>query len=207
MHRSTIPTNNNNYMSTVRSVWMLALGLLILASCFASIPLWQGDGYRMTNAGFCYPDFTQPTQSGIMLAFVLFFLSVATVLWYQIGKIEFWCKYYLIYAVTWSFWIPACSYGIAVGKDIPPPYLIIAAFLSHGNALANSFLYGMHLFQILDRREFVDPCSIDIGKESFLISGSRIVSKSQSQQGEKNNMSTTSSVGNDGEMVDAAEEA
>lgn len=159
----------------------------------------------MTNAGFCYPDFTQPTQSGIMLALVVFFLSLATVLWYQIGKLEYWCKFYLIYFVTWSFWIPACSYGIAVGKDIPPPYLIIAAFLSHGNALANSFLYGMHLFQILDRRDFVDSCSSDNDKEPFLICGSRIINRNQTQQG-KTNMSIKS-VGSDGELVDAEEEA
>ena len=176
-----LPCHNNSYngMSTVKSVWMLAFGLFIVASCFASIPLWQGDGYRLTNAGFCYPDFTQPLQSGIMLGFVLVFLSLATVIWYQIGRVEFWCKYYLIFVVTWSFWIPACSYGMAVGKDIPPPYLIIAAFLSHGNALANSFLYGMHLFQILDRPNIVHSLSSSSSsgkkKETFMISGNRIV--------------------------------
>ena len=88
-----------------------------------------------------------------MLALVLLILFLATTLWCQIGKLECWCKFYSIYVVTWSFWIPACSYGIAVGQDIPPPYLIIAAFLSHGNALANAFLYGTHLFHIIGRDE------------------------------------------------------
>lgn len=123
--------------------------LAVLAILIGTMPLMQGDGYRLTNGGFCYADFTNTTQSGIMLFFVLAFLCCSTLLWCRIGR--FWVTFYSVFFVTWVLWVPATSYGIATGDEIPSPYMLIGAILGHGNALVNPVLYGAHLFRLLTR--------------------------------------------------------
>jgi hypothetical protein len=139
-----------------RSLWdspkgLLALALFILvAAClFGSMPLLQGDGYRLTNGGFCYADLTNTSQAAVIMSVDLAFLSLATVLWCKIGR---WTDYWLFYGVffaTWVLWIPASVYGIATGNEISSPYMLIGAVVGHGNALINPLLYGIQLFRTL----------------------------------------------------------
>ena len=133
---------------TTRKGWMtLSTVLLITACLFASMPLMQGDGYALTNGGFCYADFTNETQASVILFLTLAFLALSTVLWAKIGQwAEYW-YYYAIFVGTWILWIPAASVGIAKGVEIASPYMLIGAILGHGNAIVNPLLYGKDLFK------------------------------------------------------------
>jgi hypothetical protein len=141
----------------------LCFVILAGASLFASVPLIQGDGYKLTTGGFCYSDFTNKAQSSIILSVVLFLLALAGFLW---RKVDRWRQYWYFYAIffaTWFLWVPATGYGIATGEEIPSPYMIVGAIVGHGNAIVNPLLYGVHLFRLLDNaggkdlNEFKDP--------------------------------------------------
>ncbi|KAG7362735.1 hypothetical protein IV203_026095 [Nitzschia inconspicua] len=124
--------------------------ILTVACLFASLPLIQGDGYKLTPGGFCYADFTNPVQSSIILITVLVLLTVAACLWFQIKRWSQYWYFIVIFFVTWLLWVPATSYGIATGTEIPSPYMIVGAIVGHGNAIINPLLYGVQLFRILD---------------------------------------------------------
>lgn len=128
----------------------LCLAILAGASLFASVPLIQGDGYKLTTGGFCYSDFTNKAQSSVILSIVVSFLVLATFLWIKINRWSQYWYYYAIFFVTWILWVPATSYGIATEEEIASPYMIIGAIVGHGNAIVNPLLYGVHLFHLLD---------------------------------------------------------
>jgi hypothetical protein len=110
----------------------------------------EGDGYFLTNGGFCYADFTNSTQSSVILAFVLLFLLLSTGLWLKIVRSKpLYSVYYVLFLGTWILWIPATIYGISEGEEIASPYMIVGAILGHGNAIVNPLLYGITLFTIL----------------------------------------------------------
>ena len=128
----------------------LCFVILAGASVFASFPLIQGDGYKLTSGGFCYSDFTNKAQSSVILSVVLFLLTLAGFLWCKVNRWPQYWYFYAIFFVTWFLWVPATSYGIANGEEIPSPYMIIGAIVGHGNAIINPLLYGIHLFRLLD---------------------------------------------------------
>jgi hypothetical protein len=142
--------NKSSFLKTTRGFLSISSLLLVTAILFASMPLVEGDGYFLTNGGFCYADFTNPTQSSVILAFVLFFLLLSTGLWLKIAHFNpLYLAYYALFFGTWIIWIPATIYGISEGEEIASPYMIIGAILGHGNAIVNPLLYGITLFTIL----------------------------------------------------------
>lgn len=143
--------------STLARLLASAGCILVGAALFASMPLMLqgGDngGYLLTNGGFCYADFTNPVQASVMLGVVVSFLLLAAALW--CGTPGGCRKYYVftaVFFVTWTMWVPATSYGIATGEQIPSPYMIIGAIVGHGNALLNPLLYGISLYRILQQQ-------------------------------------------------------
>jgi hypothetical protein len=140
----------NGCTESKRSFVGLCVAILVGASLFASFPLIQGGGYKLTTGGFCYSDFTNQVQSIIILSVVLIFLALAGFLWITLHR---WRQYWYFSAVffaTWMLWVPATSYGIATGEEIPSPYMIVGAIVGHGNAIVNPLLYGIHLFRLLE---------------------------------------------------------
>jgi Na+/proline symporter len=135
--------NTTNFM-------VLCLSLLVGASVFASVPMIQGDGYKLTTGGFCYSDFTNKAQSSVILTVVLLFLIMAGLLWIRINRWGQYWYFVVVFFATWLLWVPATSYGIATGEEIPSPYMIIGAIVGHGNAIVNPLLYGIQLFRVLD---------------------------------------------------------
>jgi hypothetical protein len=138
---------SQKFWDSPKGLLTLALFILVAACLFGSMPLLQGDGYRLTNGGFCYADFTNTTQAAVIMSVDLAFLSLSTALWCRIGR---WTDYWLFYGVffaTWVLWVPATIYGIATGKEISSPYMLIGAVVGHGNALVNPLLYGIQLFR------------------------------------------------------------
>jgi len=138
-----------NFFDSPKGLLTLALFILVASCLFGSMPLLQGDGYHLTNGGFCYADFTNTTQAAVILSVDLAFLSLSTALWLKIGL---WADYWLFYGVffaTWILWIPATIVGIASGKEMSGTYMIIGAVIGHGNALFNPLMYGFQLFQTL----------------------------------------------------------
>mmetsp|Transcript_4587 Transcript_4587/g.8500 ORF Transcript_4587/g.8500 Transcript_4587/m.8500 type:complete len:115 (-) Transcript_4587:44-388(-) len=85
-----------------------------------------------------------------MIGVVIFLLGLSFLLWVKVNHWSQYWYYYGIFFVTWSLWLPATSYGIATGEEIPSPYMIIGAIVGHGNAIVNPLLYGIHLFRLLD---------------------------------------------------------
>ena len=150
--------NTNNNGMTVgfldSKVGLLSFaGLILTVAClFASIPLIEGGGYLYTTGGFCYADFTNTTQSSIMLTLVILLLGLSTTLWVNVGLAQYW-YFYGIFFMTWILWIPACIYGIQNGSEIAYPYMLIGAIVGHSNALINPLLYGLHLFHKLAVQE------------------------------------------------------
>jgi hypothetical protein len=135
--------------------WFLGLCLVIvLAAClFASVPLIQGDGYKLTTGGFCYSDFTNNVQSSLILTTVMLLLLIAGYLWIQVGRWSHYWYFVVVFFATWLLWIPATSYGIATGEEIPSPYMIVGAIVGHGNAIVNPSLYGVQLFRLMNSTE------------------------------------------------------
>lgn len=140
-----------SFWDSSKGLLTLALLVLVGACLFGSMPLLQGDGYRLTNGGFCYADFTNSTQAAVILSVDLVFLCVSTALWYKIGHWSDYWLFYVVFFATWFLWIPATSYGISTGKEVPSPYMLIGAIIGHGNALVNPLLYGIQLFGILHK--------------------------------------------------------
>lgn len=141
-------SEKKTFPASVKGLLCLVATLLVLSFLFGLMPLMEGNGYSLTNGGFCYADFTNTVQAGTILFFVLFFLTLSTVLWLRIGITRFWI-FYAAFFITWILWVPAASYGIATGKEINSPYMLIGAILGHGNALVNPILYGRTLFNML----------------------------------------------------------
>lgn len=141
-----------SFSESTRGFLCLTMTLLIGAALFASMPLMEGDGYRLTNGGFCYADFTNTAQASIILSVVLVFLGLATALWIKIGLWRSYWHYFTIFFITWILWVPATSYGIATGEEIASPYMIIGAIVGHSNAIINPLLYGYSLFRSLQRQ-------------------------------------------------------
>mmetsp|Transcript_19293 Transcript_19293/g.46598 ORF Transcript_19293/g.46598 Transcript_19293/m.46598 type:complete len:319 (+) Transcript_19293:112-1068(+) len=161
-HLQATKTNNNDNDNTTvgfldRKVGLFSVtGLVLTVAClFASMPLIQGDGYLYTTGGFCYADFTQTTQSSIMLTLVILLLGLSTTLWVSVGFAQHW-YFYGVFFVTWILWIPACIYGIQNGSEIAYPYMLVGAIIGHSNALINPLLYGLHLFHKLALGENVN---------------------------------------------------
>jgi hypothetical protein len=168
-----------SFWDSPKGLLTLALFILVAACLFGSMPLLQGDGYHLTNGGFCYADFTNTTQAAVILSVDLAFLSLSTVLWCKIGR---WTDYWLFYGVffvTWVLWVPATIYGISTGKEIPSPYMIIGAVVGHGNALINPILYGIQLFRTLvnKNKNNVDLTSSSLlkGDDNAVVAGSNQV--------------------------------
>lgn len=145
--------------------WMALSTTLLIAAClFASMPLMQGDGYKLTSGGFCYADFTNTAQASTILGFTLAFLALSTGLWVKIGQWgEYW-YYYTIFFCTWILWVPAASYGIAQGEEIPSPYMLVGAIVGHANAIINPILYGLDLFRKVSSDDSSDKVDIDYEK-------------------------------------------
>lgn len=144
--------SKGSFLETTRGFLVVVLSLLVVAILFGSMPLMQGDGYYLTNGGFCYADFTNGTQATVILVFVLFFLSASTIIWCKIGE---WVDYWFFFAVffcTWILWVPAAIYGMATGEEFASPYMIIGAIIGHSNALINPVLYGVLMFATIDRK-------------------------------------------------------
>jgi hypothetical protein len=142
--------NNMGWTESNRSFLGLCFVIFAGASVFASFPLIQGDGYKLTSGGFCYSDFTNTAQSSVILSVVLFLLALSGILWWKVDRWPQHWYFYAIFFATWFLWVPATSYGIANGEEIPSPYMIIGAIVGHGNAIVNPLLYGIHLFRLLD---------------------------------------------------------
>ena len=169
-----------NFWDSPMGLLALALFILVAACLFGSMPLLQGDGYRLTNGGFCYADFTNTTQAAVIMSVDLAFLSLSTALWFKIGR---WTDYWLFYGVffaTWVLWVPATIYGIATGKEISSPYMLIGAVIGHGNALVNPLLYGIQLFRTLvtdNKNDTINLRSTSLkkggGENAVLLAGSK----------------------------------
>jgi hypothetical protein len=141
---------SQSFWDSPKGLLTLALFIFVAACLFGSMPLLQGDGYRLTNGGFCYADFTNTTQAAVILSVDLAFLSLSTALWFKIGRwTDYYWLFYGVFFATWVLWIPATIYGIATGKEISSPYMLIGAVIGHGNALVNPLLYGIQLFRTL----------------------------------------------------------
>lgn len=138
-----------SFWDSPKGLVTLALFILVGACLFGSMPLIQGDGYRLTNGGFCYADFTNTSQAAVILSIDFAFLSLSTALWCKIGRWTDYRVFYGVFLATWILWIPATIYGIATGTEILSPYMLIGAVIGHGNALVNPLLYGIQLFRIL----------------------------------------------------------
>lgn len=137
------------FLSTTKGFFTLASIILVVACVLGLLPLIEGSGYLLTNSGFCYSDFTNRSQSIVMITYVIIMLALSTTLWLQIGMAKFWV-YYTFFFITWFLWIPACAYGIANGIQLKYPYLLVGAIIGHGNALINPILYGLRLYKIVD---------------------------------------------------------
>ncbi|KAL3922110.1 MAG: hypothetical protein SGILL_002378 [Bacillariaceae sp.] len=148
--KNVYKTDTKDCTDNTSSFLVLCLALLASASLFASMPLIQGDGYKLTSGGFCYSDFTNKAQSSVILSVILFFLTIAGLLWMKINRWSQYWYFVVIFFSTWLLWIPATSYGIATGEEIPSPYMIVGAIVGHGNAIVNPLLYGIQLFRLLD---------------------------------------------------------
>jgi hypothetical protein len=138
---------SQNFWDSTKGLLTLSLFILVAACLFGSMPLLQGDGYRLTNGGFCYADFTNTTQAAVIMSVDLAFLSLSTALWCKIGRCTDYRLFYGVFFATWVLWVPASIYGIATGKEISSPYMLIGAVIGHGNALINPLLYGIRLFR------------------------------------------------------------
>lgn len=147
--RSEGPMARSEFLGSLNGLLTLSFAILVGAVLFGSFPLMEGGGYALTNGGFCYANFTNKAQSAVMLVIVVSFLALSTYLWNQIGVMEFW-YFYTLFFITWFLWVPATIYGMATGKFIPSPYMIIGAIAGHGNAILNPVLYGKHLFDLID---------------------------------------------------------
>jgi hypothetical protein len=141
--------SQQHFWDSPKGLLTLALFILVAACLFGSMPLLQGDGYRLTNGAFCYADFTNTTQAAIILSVDLALLSLSTVLWCKIGRWTDYWQFYGVFVATWVLWVPATIYGIATGKEISSPYMLIGAVVGHGNAFINPLLYGIQLFRLL----------------------------------------------------------
>lgn len=159
----TSNTTDRNFLVSTRGLLLLAGTVLVSAALFGAMPLMQGDGYTLSTFGFCYADFSNPEQSSIVLAVVVMFLTISSFLWFKIG-LRGYCLYYGVFFVTWSFWIPATSYGMARGVEIPSPYMLIGGIVSHSNAVINAILYGVWLFRQVDDEEISGETSDDAEK-------------------------------------------
>ena len=150
-NNNSTTTNNNmtvGFLDRKIGLFSVTASILTVACLFASMPLIQGDGYLYTTGGFCYADFTNKTQSSIMLTLVILLLGLSTTLWVKVGLAQYW-YFYGVFFVTWILWIPACIYGIQNGSEIAYPYMLVGAIVGHSNALINPLLYGFHLFHKL----------------------------------------------------------
>lgn len=146
-----------SFLNTRRGFLSISFLLLVTAILFASMPLMEGDGYFLTNGGFCYADFTDPTQSSVILAFALLLLLLSTGLWLEMIRSNIcFSVYYIMFLGTWILWIPATIYGISKGEQIASPYMLVGAILGHGNAIVNPLLYGITLFTMLPSAAAVD---------------------------------------------------
>jgi hypothetical protein len=141
------------FADTISGFLSLTTCLLVATVLFASMPLMQGDGYRLTNGGFCYADFTNTPQASIILIAVLAFLGLAATLWIKIDQWSVYWYYYCIFFMTWILWVPAAIYGMSNGTEIASPYMIIGAIVGHANAIINPILYGSSLFKTLRQKQ------------------------------------------------------
>lgn len=139
------------FLGTVKGFGTVSSTIFITAILFAFYPLLD-NGYLLTNGGFCYADFTNSSQSMVILVIVICFLALSTSLWHQISTraAGFW-YFYAFFFLTWFLWIPASIYGTATGLQMPYPYFIIGGVIGHGNALVNPVLYGVILFRRLEK--------------------------------------------------------
>jgi len=151
--RNHLNGGGSHKLFTNAGFWTATSILFALSWVFGTFPLMEGGGYRLSNGGFCYADFTRAAQAAMLLTFVIIFLGLSTYLWTDMGMSETRWLYYAIFALTWLLWVPACIYGMAHNEEIAYPYMIIGGIAGHGNAIANPVLYGILLFQMAEVEE------------------------------------------------------
>ena len=166
----------NRMLPTRGRAWrVLAIpfGLILFPASvlFAAFPKLQGDGYKLTNGGFCYADWTSPTQAAVILTICLVLLCFGGSMWGALAR-QLWnteppskagvktqketSRHRLLCLVlinvvmffcVWFLWIPAAIIGMAKEQEPAPPYMIIGGIAGHGQALANPILYGFFLYR------------------------------------------------------------
>ena len=79
-----LPTNGNASWRVL--TFPFALVLLPVSVLFAAFPKMQGDGYALTNGGFCYADWTSPAQAAMIFSFCVVLLVAGVGVWWALAR-------------------------------------------------------------------------------------------------------------------------
>lgn len=157
--------------SWTRVVAIFLGALLPLSILFAFIPLMT-EGFALTTGGFCYADWTSPTQSSCILVVVVIFLIVGSVMWCKnaslLGNYKTFAPHASFFFVTWFLWIPAAINGILYQNEIAAPYMLIGGIAGHALALSNPLLYGVFAYKLMESHSStkVIPSTVNIEAQS-----------------------------------------
>jgi len=127
---------------------LVALAIFFTAVIVALLPIVASDHYLNTDEGFCYIDWHDGAQSGIMFAFTLPTFVVTLGLFGRALASGGWpntLDLVLLIASfisAWALWLPASIMGFAQAP-FPGGYHIAGGILGHAQALINPYLYGI----------------------------------------------------------------
>lgn len=127
---------------------IVAVSIFVLALLVAMLPIVAFGHYKNNNEGFCYIDWFDGAQSGIMFAITLPTFVITVAIYVRVLARGRWPNtldivlLLLSFISAWVLWLPASIMGFAQ-TPFPTGYHISGGVLGHAQALVNPYLYGI----------------------------------------------------------------
>ncbi|KAL1523669.1 hypothetical protein AB1Y20_018603 [Prymnesium parvum] len=137
-----------NALPAKRTTMAIATVIFVFSLIIALLPVVALGHYKNNNEGFCYIDWYDNAQSGIMFAITLPTFITTVALFSSILAHGRWpdktdiLLMLFSFISAWALWLPASIMGFA-RVAFPSGYHISGGILGHAQALINPYLYGV----------------------------------------------------------------